>query len=101
MAESDEFKINLKISGRAYPVFCKRSEEGLFREAARVVNDRINRYQSMFENANLDRESILAMAAIHLSTYKLKLERKKEVSSVFETLEKLTEKIDNYLETNG
>jgi len=97
MIGSDEFKIHLKISGRTYPVFCKRSEEGLLREAARVVNEKINTYQSTFHGAKLDREDILAMVAVHLSKYKLNLEKNREVSSVFEKIEKLTEKIDEYL----
>ena len=44
-AMEDSFEIKLLVGGTYYPLKIKRSDEVLYREAARRINDKLNRYK--------------------------------------------------------
>jgi cell division protein ZapA len=101
MPDDNLFKIQLKVAQRTYPLICKRSEEGLFRKAARDINEKILRYGSVFPAAKLELKDLLAMVAIHISANNLKMEQNKDTSPLFDRIEALDKELEEYLSVNA
>lgn len=59
-----KIKINLSIAGRSYPMTIVATEEVLYREAAKRLNDKITDYSKL---ANLDIQDRIALAALRYS----------------------------------
>ena len=45
----EELEIKLQVGGTYYPLKIKRSEEYMYREAARRINSTLSRYKGKFE----------------------------------------------------
>ena len=97
MPENDEFKIQLRVADKVYPIFCKRSEEGLFRKAATAVNEKLHRYRAKFSGANLDEKDLLTMVLVHFSVENLLLRQKEDTSSILERIGLLSSELEEYL----
>jgi len=95
----DEFRIQLRVAKKVYPVFCKRSEEGLYRKAAKAVDDKINQYNSRFPEAKLELEDYLVMTAMHISLENLKIKQQEDTSPVFERIVLLDKELNDYLQS--
>jgi len=100
MLDNDKFKIQLKVADKVYPIFCKRSEEGLFRKAATAINDKILQYSSRFPGAKLELSDFLTMAAIHMSVENLLLKQKEDTSPMLERIKLLDKELEEYLQSN-
>jgi len=101
MMHSDEFKIQLKVAGKVYPLNCKRSEEGMFRKAATNINHKILDYSTAFSGAKLDLKDLLAMVALHISVEKQKMEKVEDKSPLFDKIEELNKELEEYLKSNS
>jgi len=99
MPENDEFKIQLKVADKVYPVFCKRSEEGLYRRAATAINEKIIQYGSKFSGAKLEKKDLLAMAAVHISMENIFMKQKEDTSPLMEKIELLDKELEEYLQS--
>ena len=99
MLDNDEFKIHLKVAGKAYPVFCKRSEEGTYRMAAKAIDDKVLRYGSRFAGAKLELSDLLVMTAIHISAENQLLKQKEDTSPLLEKIELLDKELEEYLQS--
>jgi cell division protein ZapA len=99
MPDNDEFKIQLRVADKVYPIFCKRSEEGLFRKAATAINDKIFQYSSQFSGAKLELKDLLAMVAVHVSAENQLLKQKEDKSPMLERIELLDRELEEYLQT--
>ncbi|MCL1933480.1 MAG: cell division protein ZapA [Candidatus Azobacteroides sp.] len=98
MPDNDEFKIQLRVADKVYPIFCKRSEEGLFRKAATAINDKILQYSSRFSGTKLELKDLLTMAAIHISVENLLLKQKEDTSPLWDRIELLDKELEEYLQ---
>jgi len=99
MPNNDEFKIQLRVADKVYPIFCKRSEEGLFRKAATAINDKILQYSSRFSGAKLELKDLVTMAAIHVSVENFLLKQKEDTSPLMERIELLDKELEEYLQS--
>jgi cell division protein ZapA len=99
MPDNDEFKIQLRVADKVYPIFCKRSEEGLFRKAATAINDKILQYSSRFSGTKLELKDLLTMVAIHVSVENLLFKQKRDTSPMLERIEQLDKEIEEYLKS--
>jgi len=99
MPDNDEFKIQLRVADKVYPIFCKRSEEGLFRKAATAINDKIFQYSSKFSGTKIELQDLLAMAAIHISVENLLMKQKEDTSPLLERIEFLDKELEEYLQS--
>ena len=99
MPDNDEFKIQLRVADKVYPVFCKRSEEGLFRKAATAINDKIFQYSSKFSGTKLELKDLLVMAAVHTSIENLLMKQKEDTSPLLERIELLDKELEEYLQS--
>ena len=99
MPDNDVFKIQLRVADKVYPIFCKRSEEGLFRKAATAINDKILQYSSRFSGTELELKDLVTMAAIHISAENLLLKQKEDTSPMLEKIESLNNELEEYLQS--
>ena len=99
MPDNDEFKIQLKVADKVYPIFCKRSEEGMYRKAATAINDKIFQYSSKFSGSKLEIKDFLAMAAVHISVKKTFMKQKEDTSPLLERIKLLDKELEEYLES--
>jgi len=58
--------IKVNIAGRSYPVKVKPGEEGGVRKAVKLINDKIKEFSENY--AVSDKQDLLAMAALQIST---------------------------------
>ena len=70
----DELTISLTIGDRLYRLAVEKSQEELFRKAARVIDNRIKEYSKNY--AYKDKQDLLAMVALEYTTSFLQSERK-------------------------
>jgi len=95
---TDFFRIQLYVADKHYPLKnCKRVEEGLYRKAATKINEKIIGYSSKFPAAKLGLRDLLAMAAIDISADNLRIRQIQDISPVFDTIEALDKKLEEYL----
>jgi cell division protein ZapA (FtsZ GTPase activity inhibitor) len=99
MLDNDEFKIQLRVADKVYPIFCKRSEEGLFRKAATAINDKIFQYSSRFPGTTLELKDLLAMAAIHISAENQLFKQKEDTSPLLERIELLDNEVKEFFQS--
>ncbi len=69
----DEISITVNLADRPYKLIIKRDEEEVFREAAKIINDRLKSYSTNY--AFKDRQDLLAMVALQYTTNALKNEK--------------------------
>ena len=99
MPDNDEFKIQLRVADKVYPIFCKRSEEELYRKAATAINDRIFQYSSKFSGAKLEMKDLLAMVAVDISIKNLINIKKEDTSPLMDRIESLDKELEEYLQS--
>ena len=101
MQKDDEFKIQLRVAGKVFPLNCKRSEEELYRKAAVIINDLINRYKACFEEGIVSSGDLLAMAAVHISVENLLLRQIEDTSPLLEKVNFLNKELEEYFQANN
>jgi cell division protein ZapA len=97
----EEFRIRLYVAEKHYPIRCKRSEEGLFRKAAKNINEKILRYSSAFPGAKLELKDLLALSAIHISAENEQNKQIRDTSPLFDKIEDLNKELEDYLRDNS
>ena len=96
---TDSFTINLFLADKHYPLRIKRSEEALFREAGRLVNDKLAQYRNHFDvsQSGLDLKDLLAMVACQLAIESLKANQSSDTTVYEERIATLTQELDAFL----
>ena len=97
--ESDEFEIKVKVAGRLYPVWLKRSDEQqeyLIRKAAKRIEQLEIAYRNRFVKS-LDDRDVLAMAAIEIARDLVILEEKNDTKPFTHKIKQLTDTLEDYL----
>lgn len=97
---NDEFKIQLKVAGKVYPLRCKRSEERYFRRAASIINEKILSYSSAFAGAQLELNDLLVMVALEGFSDLMKNRDEKDTSPLMNKIEDLGNELEEYLKSN-
>ena len=100
-ARNDEFKIQLKVAGKHYPLYCKRSEEWIYRRSATLINDKILKYSTAFAEAKLELKDLLVMVALQSSAENIRRENKEDVSPLFDKIEELNKELEEYFRSNS
>ncbi|MDR1719586.1 MAG: cell division protein ZapA [Dysgonamonadaceae bacterium] len=97
---NDEFGIKVNIAGKDYNVRCLRSEELLYRKAAKQIRDKILQYRVTYPNAGLEEKDFLAMVALQLSLGDVTMKVNEDVSPLFEQLGELDLHLDEFIKSN-
>jgi cell division protein ZapA (FtsZ GTPase activity inhibitor) len=73
---ADELGVTIHIAGRPYRLLVKREEEEAIRGAAKLVDDQLNHYASIYSYN--DKQDLLAMVALHYATTGMNAEEESE-----------------------
>ncbi len=92
----DSFEIKLMVGGTYYPLTIRREDESLYREAARRINDKLNRYRERYPQ--LSEEKYYVMAAIHISMANIMWERFNDTAPYAEKIAQFDKQLDAILE---
>ena len=88
-------KINLLIDNQRYPLNIPREDEIRYRDAAKIINNTLNKYRSMWPDLSVSNH--WAMAALELAFNLMTMKDKNETKPYLEKLEELTKELDNYI----
>jgi len=93
MKDEDKIKIRLNIAGfPPLPVAINRSEEELYRKAAKQVENRLNRYKE--RNSKLSQETVMLMVAFHFALDCLKQEGRNDTEPYVQKIKELDQLIE-------
>lgn len=95
----DEFEIKLMVGSTYYPLKIKRKDERIYREAARRINDKLNRYRKKYPQ--LSEEKYYVMSAIHIAMVNVMLEDYNDTVPYQEKIKELDQELDNILGTES
>lgn len=70
-----ELSIKVTIAGRVYPLSIQDHEEEKIREAAKVIDELVKKFETKY--AVKDKQDLLAMCALQFATQKLNFEKSK------------------------
>lgn len=93
--DDELFTINVNLAGHRFPLTIKRSEEQIYREAAKKLKEKIDSYRT--RHSQLPYESVLVMSAYHFATEVESLRQNENVGPVVEKMELLNDELDKYL----
>lgn len=94
----DKLLITLKVDGRSFPLRIDRSQEGFYRKAAKVIDDKLNRYKIKYgDNPDLSTIDLLIMAAIQVVGESYFEYNKVDPKPYENTIGSLIEELNNYL----
>lgn len=91
----DFFEIKLMVGGCYYPLRIKRKDEFVYREAARRINDKLNRYIERYPN--LRKEDYYVMTAIHISVVNIMWESFNDTTPYKEKIRQLDKELESFL----
>ncbi len=90
----ERFNIKLQVAGKYYPLTILRSDEEKIRKAAKLINEKVERYKDNFEAG--DKADYLAMAAVQLVTQLIELQDKTNVNPIMDTLRELDNELSDF-----
>ena len=91
----DKLRIKLLIGDANYPLHINRNDEQLYRDAARQINDMLNRYRETYPG--LSKEQYLAMVALQNSCMNLERRRDNDTAPFAERLQQSIDLLTDYL----
>ena len=91
-----ELSIKVTIAGRTYPLTIKRDEEEMIRKAAKSIDEQISRFGANY--AVKDKQDLLAMTALQLSTKSNTISKEVEDDKVANELKTLDKELSDFLE---
>ena len=94
MSESN-FRINIKIDGRNYPLNIDRRDEERYRKAAKIVNETISEFRTRFQNN--DQQDIMAMTAFQAVLNYVRMENRQDYSQFIDEIKDLKDDISDFL----
>lgn len=93
--EDRDLGINLIIDGISYPLTIKASEEPYYRQAARLVNNKLSLYKELF--AGEEGVRVMTMAALDIAFNAIKGGDNSNSAEVMNKISELTHLVENTL----
>ena len=95
MAGDNNFRINIKIDGRNYPLQIDRNDEEKYRLAAKIVNETVKKYRELFRD--MESTDILAMAAFQVALSNAEMQQREGDNLFMEELRNLNDDISDFV----
>ncbi len=91
----DQFRINIRIEGRVYPLSIDRKDEERHRLAAKTVNETVSKFRNLFQDK--DSQDILAMVAFQIALEHTELQEREDKSLFMDGLKDISDDISDFL----
>ena len=92
----DKLKIHLQIDRERYPLVINREEEIYYREAAKMIDNKLNKYRRAYPEFSTVKH--WAMAALELAFENMSMKDRNDTQPYVDKLKQLEEDIDKYIE---
>ena len=93
--DKKNFRINIRIDGKSYPLTINIEDEERYRLAAKRVNEIVGKYREQF--GDQDSKDILAMAAFQIALSNTEIQERNDKSLFIEELKNLNDDISDFL----
>ena len=91
----DMMKIHLLIDNERYPMTIRREDEQLYRDAAKQIDNKLNKYRSYYPDFSPARH--WAMAALELAFENISMKDRNNTAPYQEKLKELTKEIEKQI----
>ena len=88
-------KIHLLIDSGRYPLKIHREDEQIYRDAAKQIDNKLNKYRNMFPDMNP--KDYWVMVALELAYENISLKDKNDTQPYKEKVEELTKEIEKII----
>ena len=93
---NDKMKIHLLIDNQRYPLTIPREDEILYREAAKQIDNKLNKYRRLYPEFRT--VQYWAMAALELAFENTTLRHKNDTAPYMEILQRLEDCVDDCIQ---
>lgn len=92
---NEKFNIVLTVAGEKFPLTIQRSDEEIYRRAAKMIDDKLNLFRSRYGETIADKQ--MKMVALTMAVNLVKSENISSAAPVFERLEQLDKEVQELL----
>jgi len=94
----DKVRINIEIGGHKHPLEVDVDDEPVYRDAGRLVNERLHAYATKYRGANLPSDFMMAFAAVDIASRYIRLRKEVNFDAEEAALLEMTEDLKAFLE---
>ena len=98
MMQSDNFKIQLRVADKQYPLICKRDDEKIFRLAANLINDKLLQYGNKYQGAPVDKKDLTIMVACDIAASHMRLLDQQNETPAYNRIKELNAELEQFIE---
>ena len=92
----DKVNIKLKVGVWQHPLTIDAEDEPLYREAARLIDERLVAYSTKYRAAQLYSEFVMTLVALDIAFKYLRQRRDTDVEPVEKALKALTDELEDF-----
>ncbi|MDD7080920.1 MAG: cell division protein ZapA [Prevotella sp.] len=96
--KSEKMVIQLLIGKQVYPITIKREQEEIYRRAARMINDKLGRYEQSYPHLGYERYTSVAL--LDFAVQVIQLQNQKDESPYEKVVDRLNEELGQLLTNN-
>lgn len=96
----DNIRINIQVGDVKHPLTVSKDDEPIYREAARLVNERLITYQTKYRAANLPHDFMMAFAAVDIAARYVRLQQTTSTEPVEQAIAQLTDELNEFINNN-
>lgn len=93
--KKDKLVIQLLIGKQVYPITVRRDQEEVYRKAARLINEKLGRYEQLYPNLSYERYTSVAL--LDFAVQVIQTQKQKDQSPYEDVVKRLTEEIAQLL----
>jgi hypothetical protein len=93
--KKDKLVIQLLIGKQVYPITVRRDQEEVYRKAARLINEKLGRYEQSYPNLSYERYTSVAL--LDFAVQVIQTQKQKDQSPYEDVVKRLTEEIAQLL----
>lgn len=93
--KKDKLVIQLLIGKQVYPITVRRDQEEVYRKAARLINEKLGRYEQSYPNLSYERYTSVAL--LDFTVQVIQTQKQKDQSPYEDVVKRLTEEIAQLL----
>lgn len=93
--KKDKLVIQLLIGKQVYPITVRRDQEDVYRKAARLINEKLGRYEQSYPNLSYERYTSVAL--LDFAVQVIQTQKQKDQSPYEDVVKRLTEEIAQLL----
>jgi cell division protein ZapA (FtsZ GTPase activity inhibitor) len=94
--DDGKFNIHLNVAGKYYPLTIRRRDEGTVRQAAKLINEKMQQYKESYSEGEI--RDFLAMAAVDLVIQLIELKDHKDVSPIVDLVRNLDKSLAEFID---